>query len=78
MPKGFKVKQVFQLAFVLAVVIWLGCSLGSEAMGLWSWSLEKTLWVKMEKKEKESDRLVKSGEVSCHSPSGRGDLIRIE
>jgi hypothetical protein len=31
-----------------------------------------------EGKKKESDRLVKSGEVSCHFPSGRGDLIRIE
>ena len=41
MPKGFKVNQDFQLAWVLAVVIWLGCSLRSEDMGLWSWSLEK-------------------------------------
>jgi hypothetical protein len=41
MPKGFKVNQDFQLALALAVVIWLGCSLRSEDMGLWSWSLEK-------------------------------------
>ena len=41
MPKGFKVNQDFQLALVLAVVIWLGCSLRSEDMGLWSWSSEK-------------------------------------
>jgi hypothetical protein len=53
MPKRFKVKQVFQLALFLAVVIWLCCSLGNEAMGHWSWSLEKEDFFVGEDGEKE-------------------------
>ena len=66
MPKGFKVKQVFQLALFLAVVIWLGFSLSSEAIGHWSWSLEKEDFFVGEDGEKERrKRKRKIGWLMC-------------